>query len=56
LPGGAPRAGVGQSGVEALQKYIANQKQHHRKTTFQEEFRAFLAKYRIEYDERYVWD
>jgi REP element-mobilizing transposase RayT len=47
---------IGQSGVEALKRYIANQKEHHRKKTFQEEFRAFLARYHIEYDERYVWD
>jgi hypothetical protein len=33
-----------------------NQEQHHLKTTFQDEFRRFLKKYEIEYDERYVWD
>ena len=27
-----------------------------RRTTFEEDFRAFLEKYEIEYDERYVWD
>src|SRR5713226_9056922 len=32
---------IGQSGVEDLKKYIANQKEHHRKKSFQEEFRAF---------------
>jgi REP element-mobilizing transposase RayT len=47
---------IGQSGIDALKAYIANQKEHHRKKTFQEEFREFLAKYQIEYDERYVWD
>lgn len=47
---------IGQSGIEATKHYIAKQKEHHRKKTFQEEFRAFLAKYEIEYDERYVWD
>ena len=36
--------------------YIANQKQHHEKKDFKEEFREFLEKYGIEYDERYVWD
>lgn len=36
--------------------YIDNQHEHHRKITFQDEFRAFLKKYGIEYDERYVWD
>lgn len=48
--------GVGQSNIEALKRYIANQKEHHRKKTFQEEYIAFLKKYNIEYDERYVWD
>jgi REP element-mobilizing transposase RayT len=47
---------IGESGVAALKRYIANQKEHHRTKTFQEEFRAFLQKYKIEYDERYVWD
>ena len=29
---------------------------HHRAVSFQEEFRAFLARSEVEYDERYVWD
>jgi len=48
--------GIGQSNVEVVKKYIANQKEHHRKKTFQEEYLTFLKKYGIEYDERYVWD
>jgi REP element-mobilizing transposase RayT len=47
---------IGESGVEAAKRYIAHQKEHHRHKTFQEEFRMFLARYRMEYDERYVWD
>jgi REP element-mobilizing transposase RayT len=47
---------IGESGVEGLKRYIAGQKEHHRVKSFQDEFRAFLAKYQIEYDERYVWD
>jgi putative transposase len=47
---------LGESGVPAARRYIEGQKEHHRKQTFQEEFRAFLVKYRIEYEERYVWD
>ena len=34
--------------------YIKNQKAHHQKKTFQEEYLAFLNKYDVEYDERYV--
>ena len=48
--------GIGQSNVEALKRYIANQEEHHRKMTFQEEYLEFLKKYNIVYDERYVWD
>lgn len=47
---------IGQSNVAAVKKYIANQKAHHAKKTFQDEFRSLLQKYEIEYDERYVWD
>jgi putative transposase len=36
--------------------YVANQEEHHRETTFQNEFREFLRKHGIEWDERYVWD
>ncbi|MCE9534684.1 MAG: IS200/IS605 family transposase [Planctomycetes bacterium] len=47
---------VSQSGIEEVKKHIANQRKHHRRRTLQEEFRAFLKKYEIEFDERYVWD
>lgn len=39
-----------------LEKYVRGQEQHHRTCSFQEEFRLFLQKYNIEYDERYIWD
>ena len=42
--------------IDVVIKYIANQKEHHRKKTFQDEYRAFLKKYKVDYDERYVWD
>ncbi len=42
--------------VPALLEYIDNQEEHHRKESFQDEFRRILEKYLIEYDERYVWD
>ena len=47
---------IGQSNVAALKRYIRNQKQHHRRVTFQDEYRKFLKAYGIEFDERYVWD
>ncbi len=47
---------VGPLDLEALRHYIDTQEEHHRTRTFQEEYRAFLTKYGIEFDERYVWD
>ncbi len=47
---------VSQSNVVAVRKYIAEQKEHHRRKTFEEEYRSFLEKYGVAYDERYVWD
>ena len=47
---------VNPSEIDIVIKYIANQKEHHRKKTFQEEYRAFLKKYNVDFDERYVWD
>lgn len=47
---------VNPSEVDTVINYIANQKEHHRKKSFQDEYRAFLKKFNVEYDERYVWD
>ena len=47
---------VSPSHVEALKRYIANQAEHHKTETFQDEFRRLCRKYGIEIDERYVWD
>ena len=47
---------IGQSQLAPLKRYIASQKEHHRHKTFQEEFRQFLKRYQVDYDERYVWD
>ena len=47
---------VGPADIEALRHYIDTQEEHHRKRTFQEEYRAMLQKYGVPYDERYVWD
>ena len=47
---------VSQSHLESVTSYIENQEEHHRTITFEEEFRLFLKRYRVAYDERYVWD
>jgi REP element-mobilizing transposase RayT len=43
---------VSPSNEEAVQAYIARQAEHHKKRTFQEEYREFLRKHKIEWDER----
>lgn len=42
--------------TDVVIRYIQNQEEHHRNLSFREEFRMFLDKYHIDYDERYVWD
>jgi len=37
-------------------RYIEGQEEHHRTKTFKEEYREFLGKYGIDFDERYLWD
>ena len=43
------------SHIDRTVNYIKNQKEHHKKATFQEEYLAILKKHGIEYDERYLW-
>ena len=47
---------VSQSNVEQVRAYIATQEEHHRKVSFQDEFRALCRKHGVEIDERYAWD
>ena len=44
------------SEVDKVIAYIANQNEHHKKLTFQDEYRAFLKRYNVEFDEKYVWE
>jgi putative transposase len=53
--GGYGAFSVGPSPLEALKRYIDTQEEHHQSRTFQEEYRIFLKRYGVEYDERYVW-
>jgi REP element-mobilizing transposase RayT len=54
--GGYGAFAVNPSELDVVIRYIERQHEHHKKKTFQDEFRAFLKKYNVEYDERYVWD
>ena len=47
---------ISPSHVEPLRQYIANQEEHHRQETFQDEFRRLCEKYGLPIDERYAWD
>lgn len=47
---------IGQSQLEHLKTYIANQEEHHGKRTFQEEILDFLRRYKVDYDERHIWE
>jgi REP element-mobilizing transposase RayT len=47
---------LGQREVETVSAYIRNQESHHKKASFQDEFREICKECGIEYDERYVWD
>ena len=42
--------------IEAAIDYVNNQAEHHKQRSFQEELRAFLDKYKIQYNESYLWD
>jgi REP element-mobilizing transposase RayT len=47
---------ISESKLTLLSNYIENQQEHHKKKSFKDEFREFINKYKIEYDERYLWD
>jgi hypothetical protein len=47
---------VSESTAEQLKQYIANQAEHNKKMSFQDEFCALCKRHGIEIDERYVWD
>ena len=44
------------SQIDSVVKYILNQKQHHQKKSFKEEYLVFLRKFGIKYDEKYLFD
>ena len=46
---------VSVSGLPQVKAYIAGQDEHHRAVTFEEEYRSFLERHGVEYDEQYLW-
>ncbi len=47
---------VSLSNLEQVKRYLANQDEHHRTRSFQEEFLGLLQKHDLQWDDRYVWD
>lgn len=44
------------SQVDRVVKYIANQREHHKKQTFREEYLAFLKEFGVEFDGKYLFE
>ncbi|MBQ9417258.1 MAG: transposase [Bacteroidales bacterium] len=53
--GGYAAFSVSQSVVDKTIEYVGNQREHHKKQSFRDEYIAFLKSYNVEYDERYVF-
>ncbi|MCH7719995.1 MAG: IS200/IS605 family transposase [Planctomycetes bacterium] len=47
---------VSRSNLESVTRYIANQAEHHKRLSFQDEFIDFLKRHEIEFDPRYIWE
>ena len=47
---------VSYSNLEQVKAYLANQAEHHRVISFQDEFRELLRRHHLEWDEKYIWD
>ena len=46
---------LGQSAIKQCADYIANQAEHHKTISFENEFLNFLEKYQIKYNQKYIW-
>ena len=46
---------VSHSNLDSVKCYLARQTEHHRKRSFQDEFRELLRRHQIPFDERYIW-
>ena len=47
---------VSESHVDRVRAYIANQREHHRRSEFRDEFRGLLERHHVAFDERHLWD
>ncbi|TLX70664.1 IS200/IS605 family transposase [Labilibacter sediminis] len=46
---------VSSSKLEVVKRYIENQKEHHKKLSYQEEVKMFFKEYNLEYNPEYYW-
>ena len=54
--GGFGAFSYSQSAVENVTKYIQNQKEHHKKQSFKEEYKDFLEQFAIEHQDEYLFE
>ena len=54
--GGFGAFSVSKLKIEIVKKYIANQKEHHKTENFDDEYRKFLRRYEMDFDEKYFLD
>ena len=47
---------VSPTAIDKVIQYIENQEEHHKNQTFKDEYRALLHKYKMDFDEQYVWE
>ena len=46
----------GHSQIDRVYQYVLNQERHHKKRTFREEYLGFLEKFKVDYDEKYLFE
>jgi len=54
--GGYGAFSVDRTSIDRVRHYVATQEEHHKKVSFQDEFRAILKEYGLECDEKYLWE
>jgi len=54
--GGYGAFSVSDSAMDKTHDYISRQEEHHKTQSFQDEYRAFLRRHALEWDERFVWE
>ena len=55
MAGGGGAFSYSKSQVSTVIAYVQNQEAHHRKITFLDEYKMFLIKFEVDYDDRYIF-